>query len=151
MDENHRPQLSRWRDMNVTFKARQALSGATLANFRPAGILYVSLNSQDEAKLDALFYSRLQLPIWLFTSNSINSCIRHDHLGIPALNLAMRSSILLGACVVLCLYFSRSYFIWSAIIFVSAVHRHGLVNDVLLIRHCQDLIYRVSNLLFLFS
>jgi len=34
--------------------------------------------------------------------------------GIPALNLAMRSSILLGACVVLCLYFSRNYFIWSA-------------------------------------
>jgi hypothetical protein len=34
---------------------------------------------------------------------------------------------------------------------VSAVHWHGLVSDVLLIRHYQDLIYRMFYILFLFS
>jgi hypothetical protein len=63
----------------------------------------------------------------------------------------MRASILLGACVVLCLGFSRNYITWSAIIFVSAVHWHGIVRDVFLIRHYQDLISGVSNMLFLFS
>jgi Heterokaryon incompatibility protein (HET) len=82
--------------------------------------------------------------------NSINPCVWHDWPVILAFRLTMWSSILLGAAGLLYLRLSRNHFSWSDIASINSVPWYGLASSVLLIRHYQSLLSRVSYMLLLF-